>query len=414
MAEKSAQSRVASTPGRCDGGDVKILIAPDSYGTTMSAQEAAEVIAESWRKISPEDQLRTIPLSDGGPGFLDVLASDGDTFELIVVRDPKGEPVPVRVLLSKETAYIESAEIVGRGRYPESSDLVRTGSSYGVGQALEFVLQRVNLQGVNLQGVNLQGVNRERDQFEAVKRVVIGLGGTAINDGGAGLLAALGATADVSLTDGGIALRGITRLDLAAAVEKINSVQIVLATDVDNPLTGPQGATEMYGPQKGATPDDVRELEAALVEYERALVAASGASYSIVLGPGAGSAGGLGAALLALGATRRSGIEEVARHVDLPSSVEWADLVVTGEGSFDWQSLRGKVVSGVAFHATRLGKPTIVLAGQVHCGRREYTSIGIESAYAMAETPEQVAESMARPHLALAALAERVSRTWSA
>jgi len=407
MAEKSAQSRVASTPGRCDGGDVKILIAPDSYGTTMSAQEAAEVIAESWRKISPEDQLRTIPLSDGGPGFLDVLASDGDTFELIVVRDPKGEPVPVRVLLSKETAYIESAEIVGRGRYPESSDLVRTGSSYGVGQALEFVLQRVNLQGVNL-----QGVNRERDQFEAVKRVVIGLGGTAINDGGAGLLAALGATADVSLSEGGIALRGITRLDLAAAVEKTNSVEIVLATDVDNPLTGPQGATEMYGPQKGATPDDVRELEAALVEYERALVAAS--APGVALGAGSGAAGGLGAALLALGATRRSGIEEVARHVDLPSSVEWADLVVTGEGSFDWQSLRGKVVSGVAFHATRLGKPTIVLAGQVHCGRREYTSIGIESAYAMAETPEQVAESMARPHLALAALAERVSRTWSA
>ena len=407
MAEKSAQSRVASTPGRCDGGDVKILIAPDSYGTTMSAQEAAEVIAESWRKISPEDQLRTIPLSDGGPGFLDVLASDGDTFELIVVRDPKGEPVPVRVLLSQETAYIESAEIVGRGRYPESSDLVRTGSSYGVGQALEFVLQRVNLQGVNL-----QGVNRERDQFEAVKRVVIGLGGTAINDGGAGLLAALGATADVSLTEGGIALRGITRLDLAAAVEKINSVQIVLATDVDNPLTGPQGSTEMYGPQKGATPDDVRELEAALVEYERALMAAS--APGVALGAGSGAAGGLGAALLALGATRRSGIEEVARHVDLPSSVEWADLVVTGEGSFDWQSLRGKVVSGVAFHATRLGKPTIVLAGQVHCGRREYTSIGIESAYAMAETPEQVAESMARPHLALAALAERVSRTWSA
>jgi len=409
MAEKSAQSRVASTPGRCDGGDVKILIAPDSYGTTMSAQEAAEVIAESWRKISPEDQLRTIPLSDGGPGFLDVLASDGDTFELIVVRDPKGEPVPVRVLLSKETAYIESAEIVGRGRYPESSDLVRTGSSYGVGQALEFVLQRVNLQGVNL-----QGVNRERDQFEAVKRVVIGLGGTAINDGGAGLLAALGATADVSLSEGGIALRGITRLDLAAAVEKIGSVEIVLATDVDNPLTGPQGATEMYGPQKGATPEDVRELEGALVEYEVALVAASGRAPGVARGAGSGAAGGLGGALLALGATRRSGIEEVARHVDLPSAVAWADLVVTGEGSFDWQSLRGKVVSGVAFHATRLGKPTIVLAGQVHCGRREYTSIGIESAYAMAETPEQVAESMARPHEALAALAERVSRTWSA
>jgi glycerate 2-kinase len=195
-------------------------------------------------------------------------------------------------------------------------------------------------------------------------------------------------------------------------VEKIGSVEIVLATDVDNPLTGPQGATEMYGPQKGATPEDVRELEGALVEYEVALVAAS--APGVALGAGSGAAGGLGAALLALGATRRSGIEEVARHVDLPSSVAWADLVVTGEGSFDWQSLRGKVVSGVAFHATRLGKPTIVLAGQVHCGRREYTSIGIESAYAMAETPEQVAESMARPHLALAALAERVSRTWSA
>ncbi len=386
MAENYGQFRVASQPGGCDGGDVKILVAPDSFGTTLSASEAAEVIASTWRSSVPHDEVRTLPLSDGGPGFLDVLAGENGIFEPLVVQDATGQSRPIRVLFREGSAYVESAEIIGRGSYPESSNLVRSGSSYGVGEALLFGLSRS-------------------------PRVVIGLGGTAINDGGAGLLAALDASANVRLDQGGIGLAGITELDITRARAALSGCEILIATDVDNPLTGPQGATEMYAPQKGATPADVRELESYLREYELALVAASSAES---LGAGSGAAGGLGAALLALGARRVSGIEEVARQVDLAGAVAWADLVVTGEGSFDWQSLRGKVVSGVAFHATRLGKPTIVLAGQVHCGRREYTSIGIESAYAMAETPEQVAESMARPQQALAALAERVSRTWSA
>jgi len=385
MAENYGQFRVASQPGGCDGGDVKILVAPDSFGTTLSAGEAAEVIASTWRRSAPHDEVRTLPLSDGGPGFLDVLAGENGIFEPLVVQDAKGQARPIRVLLREGSAYVESAEIIGRGSYPESSDLVRSGSSYGVGEALLF-------------------------GFSRARRVVIGLGGTAINDGGAGLLAALGASANVRLDQGGIGLAGIKELNMARACEAVAGCEILIATDVDNPLTGPQGASEMYAPQKGATPADVRELEAHLLDYQSALVTASSTES---VGAGSGAAGGLGAALLALGGRRVSGIEEVARQVELASAVEWADLVVTGEGSFDWQSLRGKVVSGVAFHATRLGKPTIVLAGQVHCGRREYTSIGIESAYAMAETQAEIAESIAQPRISLAALVERVSRTWS-
>lgn len=385
MAENCRHARVASQPGRCDGGGVKILVAPDSYGTTMSAGDAAAIIASTWAAEAPVDEVRTLPLSDGGPGFLDVLAGSNGVCEPLVVRDARGNEQPVRVLFQDGSSYVESAEIIGRGSYPESSDLVLTGSSYGVGEALRFALSKS-------------------------RRVVLGLGGTAINDGGAGLLAALGATANVPLDQGGMGLLGIAALDISRALDAVAGCEIVIATDVDNPLTGPQGATEMYGPQKGATPADVRELEASLLAYQAALMAAT--SHECV-GAGAGAAGGLGAALMALGGRRVSGIEEVARQVNLAGAVEWADLVVTGEGSFDWQSLRGKVVSGVAFHAMRLGKPTIVLAGQVHCGRREYTSIGIESAYAMAETPTEIADSMANPKISLAALTKRVSRTWS-
>lgn len=351
----------------------------------MSAGDAAAIISSTWAAEAPADEVRTLPLSDGGPGFLDVLAGSDGVCEPLVVQDARGRAQPVRVLFQDGSAYVESAEIIGRGSYPESSDLVRTGSSYGVGEALRFALSQS-------------------------RRVVLGLGGTAINDGGAGLLAALGATANVPLDQGGMGLSGIVALDISRALEVVAGCEIVIATDVDNPLTGPQGATEMYGPQKGATPADVRELEASLLAYQSALI---GASSHECAGAGAGAAGGLGAALMALGGRRVSGIEEVARHVNLAGAVEWADLVVTGEGSFDWQSLRGKVVSGVAFHAMRLGKPTIVLAGQVHCGRREYTGIGIESAYAMAESPAEIADSMANPKISLAALTKRVSRTWS-
>ena len=213
---------------------------------------------------------------------------------------------------------------------------------------------------------------------------MVGLGGSATNDGGEGMLAALTGPFD--------------------------GVELVAATDVDAPLLGLFGASAVFGPQKGATPNDVQLLDARLAAYADVLEARAGRPVRDL--PGAGAAGGLGAALFALGATREPGIALVQRLVRLPRRVRAADLVVTGEGTFDASSLTGKVVSGVAAAAAGLGLPCLVLAGQVVVGRREAAAAGIEASYAVADAVGLTA-ALERPAEELAALAERVAREWS-
>jgi glycerate kinase len=256
-------------------------------------------------------------------------------------------------------------------------------STYGVGELLAVALE------------------------EGARRVVVGLGGSATNDGGAGMLAALGAQPGDRLAAGGLALHDLDRVDLAAARARVAGVEIVAAADVDNPLLGMRGATAVFGRQKGADDDLLAALEEALARF------ATLVDPDLADAPGAGAAGGLGFALLALGASRQPGIGTVLDAVDLSALAAAADLVVTGEGCFDWQSLRGKVVAGVAERGSAQARPVVVLAGLVQVGEREMRALGVSAAYSVASTPQERAESLARPVPALSALAARVARTWS-
>jgi glycerate kinase len=245
------------------------------------------------------------------------------------------------------------------------------------------------------------------------ERIVVGLGGSATNDGGAGLLAALGLTpvgADgQQLPPGGAALAQVDSLR-GELDPRLAGVELVAAMDVDAPLLGLHGASAVFGPQKGASREDVHRLDGALARWADVLESSTGPAVRDLAG--AGAAGGLGAALLALGATREPGIGLVERLVRLERHVAKADLVVTGEGTFDFSSLHGKVVSGVAAAAAAVGLPCIVLAGQVTVGRREAAAAGIDATYAVADAVG-VEAALDRPAEELAALAERVAREWS-
>jgi glycerate kinase len=346
---------------------VRIVVAPDEFGGTLAAVEAAEAIAAGWRAAAPGYALDLAPMSDGGPGFVDVLAAALPKSRRVTrtVKGPLGTPVTAAYLVDGTTAYVESAQACGLHLLaPEERDPTKT-STYGVGELVAATVE------------------------EGATRVVVGLGGSATNDGGAGMIEALGGLAGWPLLPG---------------------VELVAATDVDAPLLGLHGASAVFGPQKGATREQVLQLDARLEAWAGELEGAAGIPVRDL--PGAGAAGGLGAALFALGATREPGIALVTHLVRLARRVTRADLVVTGEGTFDFSSLTGKVVSGVAAAAAEVGLPCVVIAGQVTVGRREAAAAGIDATYAVADVVG-VEEALAEPAAELAALAERVAREWS-
>jgi glycerate 2-kinase len=236
--------------------------------------------------------------------------------------------------------------------------------------------------------------------------VVVGLGGSGTNDGGAGLLAALGATADAPLDRGVAGLGGITTVDLTAARDLVAGVRLMAATDVDNPLTGMFGATKTFGPQKGVAEERLPAVDALLEQY------AAAAGRRPALEKGAGAGGGLGFALLSLGASRRPGFDLVADAVGLAARARAADLVVTGEGAFDFSSRAGKVPYGVAQVAAEALRPCVALAGRVLVGAREMRALGIEAAHSVVDLVGED-RALAAPAEALADLAERIARSWS-
>jgi len=392
---------------------VRVLIAPDSFTGTLSAGQAARAMAEGWARHAPDDALELCPLSDGGPGFVDVLAAAlPGRVELVTVPGPLGDPAPAQVLLvpagsaadgdhdGRPTAYVESAQACGLHLVPPELRDPGTTSTRGVGDLLLAA------------------------RAAGARRIVVGLGGSSTNDGGAGLVAALlaalpGAGGDglaARLAGGGEALRGVRADELAALVplrEAWADVELVVASDVDVPLLGFHGASAGFAEQKGATPEQAQRLEHALGDWAAAACDGAGVPRSLAREPGAGAAGGLGFGLLLLGARRMPGATAVADAVGLRRRVEGADVVVTGEGTFDWQSLRGKVVRAVAATGLEVGTPVVVVAGQVLVGRREALAIGVESAYAVADDPAAVRAALADPVGTLAARAERVARTWS-
>lgn len=351
-------------------------MAPDKFAGTLTAVEAAEAMAAGWRRRAPDDEIDLAPMADGGPGFVDVLhAALGGDLLAVTVRGPHGEPTPATVLVADGIAYVESAQACGlhltRGEGAE------TATTFGVGELLLAA----------------------RDA--GATRIVVGLGGSGTNDGGAGLLCALGATGDRPLAGGAAGLAGITQVDLPDF-----GVELVAASDVDNPLTGLFGATKVFGPQKGVAEDRLPVLDGWLEGF------AAATDRRVALEKGAGAAGGLGFALLLLGATREPGIALVAEALGLSERARAADLVLTGEGAFDYSSRGGKVPYGVAEVAGAALRPCVVLAGQVHVGSREMRALGVESAYSIVEAAGEE-RAFADPAGALADLAERVARTWS-
>lgn len=356
---------------------MRVLVAPDKLAGTLSAVEAADAIAAGWRREAPYDEIDRVPLSDGGPGFVDVLyaATGGERHE-VRVRGPLGEPVRATVLRVGATAYLECAQACGLALTGGRGATATT--TYGVGQLLRAALDL------------------------GVRRIVVGLGGSATTDGGAGLLAALGAGASVPLDRGGGSLHGITWLRVPHAP----AVEIIAATDVDNPLTGRRGAAAVFGAQKGLGSEDAERIDRALHDLARL------AGPELETAAGAGAAGGLGYALLLLGAHRRPGLDVVAEAVGLAGRVAAADLVITAEGALDATSAAGKVPVGVARLAAAADRPCLALAGRVTVSPEEMKELeagGIVAAYSLVDAVGEE-RALGQPAAALADLAARVAR----
>ncbi len=360
---------------------MRVLIAPDKFAGTLTAVEAALAMAEGWRRQAPDDELDLAPMSDGGPGFVEVLfETGGGRMMHLTVRGPFGDPVPATVLMAGSTAYVESAQACGI--HLTGATRAELASTYGVG---EMVIAAIEA---------------------GAAKIIVGLGGTGSNDGGAGFLAALGAYGNRRMDGGVAALEGIKQVDLGPALEWFEDAELVAASDVDSPLTGMFGATKTFGPQKGIPEPRIAPVDTILSAFAGTI------DRRLRLEPGAGAAGGLGYALLALGGRRESGFEVVGEVVGLAKRAREADLVLTGEGAFDFSSRSGKVPYGVATIAAEAVRPCVVIAGQVLVGAREMRALGVESAYSLtALVGEERAFGDAAG--AVADLAARVARTWS-
>ncbi|MFF0176159.1 glycerate kinase family protein [Micromonospora profundi] len=378
---------------------MRVLLCPDKFAGTLPAPEVAAAVAAGWRTVTAGDDLLLRPLADGGPGFVEVLAEalDGRRVPVPTV-DPLGRPAAGEILLTVDgaTAYLESAQACGLHLLTAAERDPKTTTSYGLGLLVTAAVE------------------------SGASTVVIGLGGSGTNDGGAGMLAALGVTpldaGGAALPYGGAALAAIDALDGAP---RLRGARLVAATDVDNPLLGLHGASNVFGPQKGADRADVLLLDAALERFAEVLERGlPGCPAGLGALPGGGAAGGLGAAILALGGTCESGIGLVTSATRLDAALDTVDLVITGEGSFDHQSLRGKVVAGVAGAARDRGVPCVVVAGQVSTGRREAASAGVTDAYSLVEhfggeEAGGLDAALSRPADGLRELGARLARQWS-
>ena len=341
----------------------RVLLAIDSFKGSVSSAQAEEAVAEGVRRVWPDAELGALPLADGGEGTLDAIAARGGELSTCEVAGPLGDRVSARMLVDgeHESAVIEMAEAAGIGYSPCTESAALAATTYGVGELMLRALRA------------------------GAKTIYIGLGGSATNDGGAGMLQALGARVvddqGCDVAPGLAGLEQVASIDLAPALRALNSARIVVLSDVENPLVGRRGALAVFGGQKGLPTDDVEALgryDSWMVGYGRLLdaaitgVRAQGLlrvpegvrTFGSVLGvPGAGAAGGLGAALLALGAELRSGVETVLDLIGFDERVRDVDLVITGEGNMDEQSAAGKAPVGVARRANRYGKPVVAVVG---------------------------------------------------
>ncbi len=327
---------------------MRIVIAPNAFKGSLSALDAAEAIAEGVRAAAPDADLLLVPIADGGDGTVDALvaATQGER-RTLQVRGPLGDPVDAGYGLidAGSTAVIEMAKAAGLALVPAAKRDPRITTTYGVGELLQ------------------------RAYEEGARRFIVGIGGSATNDGGAGMAQALGYDLldenGHELPPGGLALKRLARIQVGGAHANWKQAQVDVACDVTNPLTGPSGASAVYGPQKGATPEMVAELDAALKRFAEIIRRDLGVDVEHL--PGAGAAGGLGAGLVAFtGARLRPGAEMVMEALRLDERLSGAGLVVTGEGRIDSQTARfGKGPAAVARHARQAGIPVIAIGGSI-------------------------------------------------
>ncbi|EOC0585856.1 glycerate kinase [Cronobacter sakazakii] len=372
----------------------KIVIAPDSFKESLSAMDVAKAIEAGFREIYPQAHYVCVPMADGGEGTVEAMvAATGGQIITTPVTAPLGNKVDgfFGLLGDGETAVVEMAAASGLHLVPTAQRDPRITTSYGTGELILAALER------------------------GVKAIIIGIGGSATNDGGAGMMQALGARfldgEGRELAHGGAALARLERLDLSALDPRLAQVSVTAACDVDNPLCGEKGASAVFGPQKGATPAMVTELDAALRRFGEQLEAATG--KAIISAPGAGAAGGMGAALLGmLNAELRPGIEIVIESLGLAQAVRDADLVITGEGRLDSQSIHGKTPVGVARVAKQFQRPVVAIAGSLTPDYQIVHEHGIDAAFSVIDRIVTLQEALDDAERNLRVTARNVAALW--
>jgi glycerate 2-kinase len=354
----------------------RILIAPDKFKGSATAAQAAAALGAGLLSERPGLDVVLLPVADGGDGTLDAAVSAGYQLVPVLAEGPTGEPVETGFAVLNGTAVVELADVSGLRRLPGPRAPL-TASTYGVGQVIAAALDA------------------------GATTVILGIGGSSSTDGGAGMLQALGVRltgADgAELERGGAALAGLAEIDVAGLDRRLRpggGSTILVASDVNNPLTGQSGAAAVFGPQKGATPAEMEILDAALTRFAAATASVTG--LDLAGAPGAGAAGGTGFGALAyLGAKLVPGVDLVLDLIGFDDALAGASLVITGEGSMDVQSLGGKAPIGVARAAARRGVPVVAVAGQVQLSLDEVAAAGFRAVYALSDLEPDQAASMA-------------------
>lgn len=355
---------------------MKIVIAPDSFKECLSARQVASNIALGIRKIAPNAEIYEIPISDGGEGVLEALINGvGGRRISVSVMDPLMRLIQAEygILKDGKTAVIEMAKASGLEllKEPEKNPLITT--TFGTGQLIKDALDK--------------GCNK----------IIIGIGGSATNDGGVGMVRALGAKflddQGEEILEGGGSLGGLTTIDLSNFDDRIQNCEVIVACDVSNPLSGANGASMVYGGQKGGSMEDLEFLDRNLAHYATKIKATIGIDVAQI--PGAGAAGGTGAGLLAfLKGQLVNGIELILQIIKIEEFIKQADLVFTGEGKIDGQTLHGKTISGIAAMAKKHEVPVIVLTGKIGEGIDEIYNIGVSAVFSIVNQPMELKEAI--------------------
>ncbi|MFE5795757.1 glycerate kinase [Streptomyces sp. NPDC056503] len=372
-----------------------VLVAADKFKGSLTAVQVAERVTAGLREVVPGLAVEALPVADGGDGTVAAAVAAGFDRHEVRVTGPVGDPVTAAFALRGTTAVVEMAEASGLQLLPAGTFAALTATTHGSGELLRAALDA------------------------GATTIVFGVGGSATTDGGAGMLAALGArfldAAGEPVGPGGAALAELASADLSALDPRFADVEFILASDVDNPLTGPKGAPAVYGPQKGATPEDVETLDAALAHYAQVLEKAIGPKATeLAASPGAGGAGGIGYGALLLGASFRPGIELMLEVLGFAPALERATLVITGEGSLDEQTLHGKAPAGVAAAARAAGKEVVAVCGRLALAPEALGAAGIRRAYPLSALEPDPAKSIPNAGPLLERVAADIARDYLA